>query len=44
VWSNRHEPMDMGIRYRNLDDDKREALRRLIAATATRQLAPAASK
>jgi uncharacterized protein (TIGR02266 family) len=30
VWSNREPPMDMGIRYRDLDDERRETLRRYI--------------
>ena len=31
VWANREPPMDMGIRYVGLDDEKREELRLLIA-------------
>ncbi len=30
VWVNRDAPADMGIRYLNLDDEKREQLRQLI--------------
>lgn len=28
VWANREPPMDMGIRYLDLDDDKKETLRK----------------
>jgi uncharacterized protein (TIGR02266 family) len=31
VWSNREPPQDMGIRYTDLDDAKRETLRQYIA-------------
>jgi uncharacterized protein (TIGR02266 family) len=31
VWANREPPMDMGIRYTDIDDEKRETLRRYIA-------------
>jgi uncharacterized protein (TIGR02266 family) len=30
VWANREPPMDIGIRYVNLDEPKREMLRRYI--------------
>jgi uncharacterized protein (TIGR02266 family) len=30
VWSNREPPMDMGIRYRDLDTERRETLKRYI--------------
>jgi uncharacterized protein (TIGR02266 family) len=30
VWSNREPPMDMGIRYVDLDDERRETLRRYL--------------
>jgi len=30
VWSNQEPPMDMGIRYLNLDDEKKETLRKHI--------------
>jgi uncharacterized protein (TIGR02266 family) len=33
VWVNRDAPADMGIRYLNLDDEKREQLRQLIQRT-----------
>lgn len=31
VWANRDPPMDMGIRYVDLDDGKRETLRQYLA-------------
>ena len=31
VWANREPPMDMGIRYLDLDDERRETLRRYIS-------------
>ena len=31
VWANREPPMDMGIRFTDLDDTKRETLRQYIA-------------
>ena len=31
VWANREPPMDMGIRYTDLDDDRRDTLRRYLA-------------
>ena len=31
VWSNREPPMDMGIRFIDLDDDRRDTLRRYLA-------------
>ena len=31
VWANREPPMDMGIRYIEMDDTKRETLRQYIA-------------
>ena len=31
VWANREPPMDMGIRYLDLDDRKRDILRRYLA-------------
>jgi len=31
VWSNREAPMDMGIRYVDLDDDRRDTLRRYLS-------------
>ena len=30
VWANRENPMDMGIRYIDLDDERRETLRKYI--------------
>jgi uncharacterized protein (TIGR02266 family) len=30
VWANREAPMDMGIRYIDLDEERRETLRRFI--------------
>jgi uncharacterized protein (TIGR02266 family) len=36
VWLNREPPMDMGIRYLSLDDERRETLRRYIAAVRKR--------
>ncbi len=32
VWANQEHPMDMGIRYINLDEEHRETLRKYIAA------------
>ena len=32
VWANQEPPMDMGIRYLNLDEERRETLRKHIAA------------
>jgi hypothetical protein len=32
VWANREPPMDMGIRYVNLDGDRKDALRKYLAA------------
>jgi uncharacterized protein (TIGR02266 family) len=32
VWANREPPMDMGIRYKELDDERRETLKRYIAS------------
>ena len=34
VWANREPPMDMGIRYVDMDDEKRELLRRYLAKVA----------
>jgi hypothetical protein len=31
VWANREPPMDMGIRYIDMDDEKREILRKYLA-------------
>lgn len=31
VWCNREPPMDLGIRYIDLDDERRETLRRYLA-------------
>jgi hypothetical protein len=31
VWSNREPPMDMGIRFIDLDDDRRDTLRRYLS-------------
>ena len=31
VWSNREPPMDMGIRYVDLDPDKKETLKKYLA-------------
>jgi len=31
VWCNREAPMDMGIRYLELDDERRETLRRYLS-------------
>ncbi len=36
VWANRELPMDMGIRYVDLDDQRRDTLRRYIAAVRKR--------
>jgi uncharacterized protein (TIGR02266 family) len=32
VWANREPPMDMGIRYKDLDEERRETLRRYVVA------------
>ena len=32
VWANRETPMDMGIRYVNLDGERKDALRKYLAA------------
>jgi len=32
VWANREPPMDMGIRFHELDDERRETLRKYIAS------------
>jgi hypothetical protein len=34
VWANREPPMDMGIRYIELDDSKRDALREYLTRVA----------
>lgn len=34
VWANREPPMDMGIRYVDMDDGKRELLRKYLAKVA----------
>jgi len=34
VWANREPPMDMGIRYVEMDDTKREALREYLTRVA----------
>lgn len=39
VWANTEEPMDMGIRYLELDNERREILRRHIAAARERRSA-----
>lgn len=31
VWANREPPMDMGVRFVDLDDERRETLRKYIA-------------
>jgi uncharacterized protein (TIGR02266 family) len=36
VWANRTHPTDMGIRYIDMDDSRRETLRRYIELTASR--------
>lgn len=36
VWANREPPMDMGIRYTELDDERRETLRRYIGQVRRR--------
>jgi uncharacterized protein (TIGR02266 family) len=37
VWANREPPMDMGIRYVDLDDQRRDTLRRYITAVRKKQ-------
>ena len=36
VWANREPPMDMGIRYVELDDERRETLKRYIGSVRKR--------
>ena len=36
VWANREPPMDMGIRYVDLDDQRRDTLRRYITSVRKR--------
>jgi uncharacterized protein (TIGR02266 family) len=36
VWANREPPMDMGIRYVDLDDERRDTLKRYIASVRKR--------
>ena len=40
VWANRTPPQDVGIRWVNLDDRKRDLLRRYIEAVDKRELSP----
>ncbi len=36
VWANREPPMDMGIRYLDLDESNREVLRKYLAKVQTK--------
>jgi uncharacterized protein (TIGR02266 family) len=36
VWANRDPPQDMGIRYVDIDDEKRETLRQYISRVTTK--------
>lgn len=36
VWANREPPMDMGIRYVDMDDERREILRKYLARVNTK--------
>ena len=36
VWANREPPMDMGIRYIDLDDDRKDTLRRYLSLLNTK--------
>ena len=38
MWANREPPMDMGIRYVEMDDQKREALREYLSRVADGEL------
>jgi uncharacterized protein (TIGR02266 family) len=38
VWANREPPMDMGIRYIDLDDDRKDTLRRYLSLLKPRSL------
>ena len=40
VWANREPPQDVGIRWINLDETRRELLRRYVEAVRRRELAP----
>jgi uncharacterized protein (TIGR02266 family) len=39
VWANREPPMDMGIRYLDLDDDRRDTLKRYLSLVRSKSLA-----
>jgi uncharacterized protein (TIGR02266 family) len=38
VWANREAPMDMGIRYVDLDNERRDTLRKYLALLAEKQV------
>ncbi|MES1172460.1 MAG: PilZ domain-containing protein [Bacteroidota bacterium] len=40
VWVNNEPPMDMGIRYVDLDDDRRDTLRRYLSLAKARPASP----
>jgi hypothetical protein len=45
VWANREPPCDVGIRWVDLDDERRELLKKYIALVKTRELTmPAAGR
>jgi uncharacterized protein (TIGR02266 family) len=39
VWANREPPQDVGIRWQNLDDERREMLKKYISLVKTREIA-----
>lgn len=41
VWANRHPPQDVGIRWVELDDERRELLKKYISLVKTRSVSPA---
>lgn len=43
VWANRHPPQDVGIRWVELDDQRRELLKKYISLVKTREASPASS-
>jgi len=40
AWANRTPPQDVGIRWVDLDDERRELLKRYISLVKTRELGP----
>lgn len=41
VWANKDPPMDMGIRYVDIDDDRRDTLKRYLSLQRSRTSVPA---